>query len=160
MGRWRGNPPVVRCKFGERPALKRRPNAEPSPRESAVRCRGHNHPPKPKTGMVKAWSRPRTNSILDCGGESRSGMHNPLVQGSNPCGPTNLKRSNQNPASSAGFAPRDFRPRTRRLLPDLCRPSGINQVPGEFLCIRMIGYREALAQRVFRFVRGRKFVGV
>jgi len=38
--------------------------------------------------MVKAWSRPRTNSDKVCGGESRSGMHNPLVQGSNPCGPT------------------------------------------------------------------------
>src|SRR5580658_978593 len=45
MGRWRGNPSVVRCKFGERPALPGRPNAEPSPRESAVRCRDHNHPP-------------------------------------------------------------------------------------------------------------------
>jgi len=41
--------------------------------------------------MVKAWSRPRTNSNTDDGGESRSGMHNPLVQGSNPCGPTILK---------------------------------------------------------------------
>lgn len=43
--------------------------------------------------MVKAWSRPRTNSDMDFGGESRSGMHNPLVQGSNPCGPTNSCRS-------------------------------------------------------------------
>jgi len=48
VGRWRGNPPVVRCKFGERPARQGRPNAEPSPREGAVRCRDHNHPPKPK----------------------------------------------------------------------------------------------------------------
>jgi hypothetical protein len=28
---------------------------------------------------------------MDAGGESRSGKHNPLVLGSNPSGPTNLK---------------------------------------------------------------------
>jgi len=43
--------------------------------------------------MMKAWSRPRTDvSTPRSGGESRSGMHNPLVLGSNPSGPTIIQK--------------------------------------------------------------------
>jgi hypothetical protein len=48
-GRRRGNVPLVRCKFGERPVSQDDPTPSQARATSAVRCRGHNHPPKSRS---------------------------------------------------------------------------------------------------------------
>ena len=58
MGRSSGNGWLVRCKFGERPALK----SDPTPSEARKgTCRDYNHPPKVRDnkgeGIVQTTNR-------------------------------------------------------------------------------------------------------